>query len=67
MVITQRAAEALTAGDLTSSAVHFVAWFDDPIAEPLMISFSMKEVRNTVVGRQNLVAINFAFSTSQIA
>jgi len=41
MVIPQRAAESLTAFDLASSAAHFVAWFDDPIAEPLMISFSM--------------------------
>jgi len=48
MVIPQHAAESLTACDLAGSAAHFVAWFDDPIAEPLMISFSMIEVRNTV-------------------
>lgn len=41
MVIPQHATESLTACDLAGNAAHFVAWFDDPIAEPLMISFSM--------------------------
>jgi len=41
MVIAQHAAESLTACDLAGSAGHFIARFNDPIAEPLMISFSM--------------------------
>jgi hypothetical protein len=41
MVIPQRATESLTACDLAGSAAYFIARFDDPIAEPLMISFSM--------------------------
>ena len=41
MVIPQHAAESLTTCNFASSAAHFVAWFDDPIAEPLMISFGM--------------------------
>lgn len=36
MVIPQHAAEPLTTCDLAGRATHFVAWFDDPIVEPLM-------------------------------
>ena len=38
-VIPQHAAESLTACDVTDGAAHFGAWFDDPVVEPLMVSF----------------------------
>jgi len=41
MVIPQHATKSLAACNLAGSATHLVAWFDDPVAEPLMISFSM--------------------------
>jgi hypothetical protein len=41
MVIPQHATESLTACDLAGSAAYFIARFDDPIAEPLMVSFGM--------------------------
>ena len=39
VVIPQHAAESLTARDLAGCAAHFVAWFDEPIVKPLMVSF----------------------------
>jgi len=38
-VIPQHAAESLTARDVTGCAAHFGARFDDPVVEPLMVSF----------------------------
>jgi hypothetical protein len=35
----QHAAEPLAARDLAGGAAHFVARFDEPVVEPLMISF----------------------------
>jgi hypothetical protein len=50
MVIPQHAAESLTACDLAGSATYFVAWFDDPIVEPLMVPFRMI-MRNEFLSR----------------
>ena len=38
-VVPQPAAQSFTARDLAACATHFVAWFDDAVAEPLMLSF----------------------------
>ena len=41
IVVPQHAAQSLAARDLAGCAPHFVAWFDEPIVKPLMVSFSV--------------------------
>jgi hypothetical protein len=41
VVVPQHAAQSLAARDLAGCAPHFVAWFDEPIVKPLMVSFSV--------------------------
>ncbi len=56
MVIPQHAAESLTTCNFASSAAHFVAWLDDPIAEPLMISFGKQAAPLVVIEKNAFLA-----------
>jgi hypothetical protein len=54
VVIPHYAAESLTARDVTGCAAHLGAWFDDPVVEPLMVSFRVimgNELLNGVTQR----------------
>src|SRR5262245_7513850 len=48
VVVPQHAAETLVARDLAGSAGHFIARFDQPVVQPLMVSLLVIEVRNTL-------------------
>ena len=56
VIVLQKAAESLMTFDLPTSLPDFLARFDDLVAQPLMVSFSMEMVQVSVMARRNDVS-----------